>query len=325
VTETPPAATPGEERSTDLPEVKVGSLAEPRQTVPFLVLQFFIFPLAIVGVCVAVFVIFGLIAGEAKGARDFLAEVRTGGATRRWQAAFELSKVLQAGKDPALRDPKFRTELLKLFREAKTDDPLVRRYLALCLGRLGDPAAVPVLLEALHDDGTEGHPADPETRVYALWALGAIGDPAALPELRARARDEDAGLRKTAIHALGGIPGAEARATLLAGLEDGVEDVRWNAALALARRGETAAVPVLLQMTDRAHLETVAGLTAEQREQAILEAVTSSAGLPSPELLAALRQLRENDPSLKVREAARKALEGKVSRLDISRSNRRIR
>jgi HEAT repeat protein len=279
--------------------------------VPFLVLQFFIFPLAIVGVCVAVFVVFGLIAGESKGARDFLTEVRTGGANRRWQAAFELSKVLQAGKDPALADPRFRAELQKLFQEVKDDDPRVRRYLALALGRLGDPAAVPVLLEALHDEGTEAHPVDPETRVYALWALGAIGDPAALPELRARAKDEDAGLRKTAIHALGGIPGAEARAALLAGLEDGVEDVRWNAALALARRGEAAAVPVLLQMTDRAHLETVAGLTGEQREQALREAVAAAAGLPSPELRAALGRLRENDPSLKIREAARRALDGK--------------
>jgi HEAT repeat protein len=310
VSATPPPNAPDEEKSTDLPDAKVEALAAPPQTVPFLVLQFFIFPLAIVGVCVAVFVIFGLIAGESKGAHDFLAEVRSGGATRRWQAAFELSKVLQSGKDPALAEPKFRAELVKLFQEVKNDDPRVRRYLALALGRLGDPAAVPVLLEALHDEGTEGHPVDPETRVYALWALGAIGDPAALPELRARAKDEDAGLRKTAIHALGGLPGPEARATLLAGLEDGVEDVRWNAALVLARRGETAAVPVLLQMTDRAHLETVAGLTGEQREQAILEAVASAGGLSSPELRAALTRLRENDPSLKVREAARKALEG---------------
>jgi HEAT repeat protein len=309
VPETPPAIPPGEEPSLGLPEVKIESLAEPRQTVPFLVLQFFIFPLAIVGVCVAVFVVFGLIAGESKGARDFLTEVRTGGANRRWQAAFELSKVLQAGKDPALADPKLHAELRKLFQDVKNDDPRVRRYLALALGRLGDPAAVPVLLEALHDE--EGHPVDPETRVYALWALGAIGDPAALPELRARAKDEDAGLRKTAIHALGGIPGAEARDALLAGLEDGVEDVRWNAALALARRGETAAVPVLLQMTDRAHLETVAGLTAEQREQVLREAVAAAAGLPSPELRAALGRLRESDPSLKIREAARQALDGK--------------
>ncbi|HEX9203697.1 MAG TPA: HEAT repeat domain-containing protein, partial [Vicinamibacteria bacterium] len=151
--------------------------------------------------------------------------------------------------------------------------------------------------------------ADPETRVYALWALGTIGDPAALPELVARAHDEDAGLRKTAVHALGGFSGEEAHAALLAGLGDATEDVRWNAALALARRGEAAAGPVLVQMIDRPHLEAVPGLTAEQREQVILEAVAAAASLPSPELREALARLREGDSSLKVREAARKALE----------------
>ena len=44
-----------------------------RQSTPFLVLQFFIFPLSIVAVCVAVFVIFGMIASEGKGAREHLA------------------------------------------------------------------------------------------------------------------------------------------------------------------------------------------------------------------------------------------------------------
>src|SRR5262249_58934186 len=61
-----------------------------RQTTPFLVLQFFIFPLSIVAVCVTVFVIFGLIASEGKGPRQYLDEVRTGSANQRWQAAFEL-------------------------------------------------------------------------------------------------------------------------------------------------------------------------------------------------------------------------------------------
>ena len=41
----------------------------------------------------------------------------------------------------------------------------------------------------------------------------------------------------------------------------------------------------------------------------ILEAVAAAASLPSPELRDALKHLREGDPSLKVREAARKALE----------------
>src|SRR5689334_1460447 len=101
-----------------------------RQSTPFLVLQFFIFPLSIV----AVFVIFGMIASEGKGAREHLAEVRTGGANRRWQAAFELAKVLQAGKDPALTDATFTGDVVKVFDEAGNDDPRVRRYLALALG-----------------------------------------------------------------------------------------------------------------------------------------------------------------------------------------------
>src|SRR5215210_5563541 len=113
-----------------------------RQSTPFLVLQFFIFPLSIVAVCVAVFVIFGMIASEGKGASEHLTEVRTGGANRRWQAAFELAKVLQAGKDPALTDPAFTGEVVKVFEEASGDDPRVRRYLALALGRLGNRQAV---------------------------------------------------------------------------------------------------------------------------------------------------------------------------------------
>src|SRR5262245_42202647 len=86
-----------------------------RQTTPFLVLQFFVFPMSIVAVCVAVFVVFGLIAAEGKGAREYLDEVRTGSANRRWQAAFELSKVLQAGRDPALKDPSFGAQLARTF------------------------------------------------------------------------------------------------------------------------------------------------------------------------------------------------------------------
>ena len=203
-----------------------------RQTTPFLVLQFFIFPMAIVGVCVAVFVIFGMIAAEGKGARDYLAEIRTGSANRRWQAAFELSKVLQARKDKALADPAFADELVKVFEESKDDDPRVRRYLALALGRLGNARAVPALLQAAK--GSEAAPADAETQIYAVWALGALRDPAAVPGLLELARAEDPGLRKAVVHALGSFTDAASGDALQAALSDPVEDVRWNAAVALA-------------------------------------------------------------------------------------------
>ena len=122
---------------------------EQRQTTPFLVLQFFVFPMAIVAACVAVFVVFGLISSDAKTARDHLADVRRGGGmfgVKRWQAAFAFASALDSEKAETKRDPELVKETLALFEESKNDDPRVRRYLALALGRMRDPAAVPALL-----------------------------------------------------------------------------------------------------------------------------------------------------------------------------------
>jgi HEAT repeat protein len=253
-----------------------------------------------------VFVIFGMIASEGKGARDYLAEVRTGSANRRWQAAFELSKVLQARKDKALEDPAFAEELARVFEESRDDDIRVRRYLALALGRLGSARAVPALLQAAQPPASG--PADSETQIYAVWALGAIGDPAALPGLLELARAEDAGVRKAVVHALGSFPEPRSADALAAALGDAVEDVRWNAALALSRRRDPRAAPVLLRMMDRAHLATIAGLTPEQREEAIAQAAAAAGSVPDPALRGALQGLLDGDPSPKIKEAARRAL-----------------
>src|SRR5262245_33987561 len=177
----------------------------PRQTTPFLVLQFFIFPMAIVAACVAVFVIFGLISSDAKTARDHLADVRRGGGmfgVKRWQAAFAFAGALEAekGRDAAQRDPELVKETVALFEESKEDDPRVRRYLALALGRMRDPAAVPALLAVARDPASDQ---DAETLIHAILALGAIADPAAVSELVRLASHQDAGLRKAAVHALG--------------------------------------------------------------------------------------------------------------------------
>jgi HEAT repeat protein len=302
-----PAPTPAEAAAEPQEERRLGT--------PFLVLQFFLFPMAIVAVCVGVFLIFGFIAHEGKGARDYLNEIRRGGASlldlnRRWQAAYELSQALQAGNDPALKDPRFVDEVLAVFEGAKADDPRVRRYLAVALGRLRDPRAVPALLEAARGPG-QGAPEDRDTQFYSVVSLGTIGDPAALPDLIALGRSGEPGLRKAVAHALGSLPSDESRAALLALAQDGVEDVRWNAALALARRGDPGAAPVLLAMMDRAHMMSVPGLGDAEREDATLEAVRVAPAVPDPALPAALRKLRESDPSLKVREAAARALEQK--------------
>jgi HEAT repeat protein len=271
-----PAPPPGGGEPAETPE---------RQTTPFLVLQFFIFPMAIVAVCVTVFVIFGLIASEGRSARDYLGEVRSGSATRRWQAAFELSKILQTSRDVALKDERFVPEIVALFDESANDDPRVRRYLAVALGRIGDRRAVAPFLKV-------------------------IGDPQAVPSLLKLSKSEDAGVRKAVVHALGALPSAETRSALEASLGDAVDDVRWNAAIALAREGDAAAKPVLLQMLDRSQLARAPGVTPEQEEEALLQAIGATPKLSDADVRDALERLRRDDSSLRVREAARVALEG---------------
>jgi HEAT repeat protein len=287
--------------------------APPRQSTPFLVLQFFIFPMSIVAVCVAVFVVFGLVATGPKDPRAMLAEVRTGGGLfniKRWQAAYALANALESEADlaRARSHPEFVPEVIALYRETEAgtgDDLLVRRYLAVALGRLGDPRALPELRRTVQ--AAEGSP-DTQTVIYSAWALGAIGDVGAVPDLLPLARSQDAGLRKAAVHALGTFAAPEARAAVAAALEDGTVDVRWNAALALARQGDARATPVLLQMLDRGELAAMAELSPDQRDQAVMEAVRVAALLRDPRLRPALERARDDDPSLKVREAARLAL-----------------
>src|SRR5262245_23882057 len=145
----------------------------PVATAPFVAVQFFLIPLLVVGATVLVYVGFrSLVSGDDRSAEEYLTDIRSGGSNRRWPAAYELSRLMA---DPEFVKREERTlapELVKAFAESKNDDPRVRQYLALTLGRLTPPIpaeARQLLIEALTD-------ADSQTRISAIWALGSTGD-----------------------------------------------------------------------------------------------------------------------------------------------------
>lgn len=266
-------------------------------------LGLFLVPLLVVLVCVAVFVGFGWIAYDKESTRDYLNDLRSSWRPRRAQAAYELSKILVADPQALADDPEARAELRRLFEES--EEPEIRRYLALVLGYTRDPASVPLLTAALEDP-------DSHTRIYVLWALGAIGDPGGAEALRAALADADPGIRKVAAYATGQLGDPAAVPALLPLLDDGVADVRWNAAIALARLGSDASAPVLERMLDRRLTSTVEGITAEQQQDTMIGAIRALAAVRGAAALPLLAQLERDDPSLKVRQAAieaRKSLE----------------
>jgi len=259
----------------------------------------FVVPLLVVLACVVVFIGFGWIAYDQNSSQDYLNDLSHWSKPRRSQAAYELAKILVA--DPTALDetPGLKAQLREIYAAADNDD--MKHYLALVLGFTKDPEAVPELLESLVGD-------DEELKIYSIWALGTIGDERALAPMLEVSKSRDAGIRKTAAFALGEMGRGEALPRLEVLLEDKVADVRWNAALATSRLGSDTGLPVLREMLDRELVVQVPGITPEQQEDAMIEAVKALAMLDSPESGEILNRLSEADSSLKVRQAAITAL-----------------
>lgn len=269
-----------------------------------LLARFFLVPLLVVATAVGVFLVFNLLTFERRSPREYLQEVRGGGPNRRWQAAFELSRSLGAIPEGAEREA-LAADTLRIFDSlspTRAEDVPVRRYLALVLGKLGDDAAVPALAGAVKDP-------DSETRLYAVWALGALADPRSYEAVMEASHSEDAGMRKMTAYVLGTLDDPRAAPRLQVLLEDRVPDVRWNAAIALATLGDASGLAVLRSIVDRKALARQAALSDDQAEIAMVNALKALAMLGDAASVPLLERVAREDPNLRVRQAARDALE----------------
>ena len=186
----------------------------------------------------------------------------------------------------------------------------MKQYLALALGRL-DP---PLPSEAVEGLTNTLDAADGETRISVIWALGSSGDAAVVPRLLPLYGSEDQGIRKMVVYALGALPGDAQLATLRIALQDPAPDVRWNAAIALARKGHHEGVPVLRQMLDRQYVEQTVRRDVRQDEdrdpiaEVMISGLRAVATLKDDALKPAVTTLSRQDRSMKVRQAALEAL-----------------
>jgi HEAT repeat protein len=271
----------------------------PKESPRTILFQFVLFPLGVVVVAVGIFLLFGKLASGEQSIPDYLNEIRSGSKHERWQAAYQLSKSLKRGE--AKQYPNLEQQVAAIYAGSKNDDPRIRRYLSMVLGTLGDHRATPLLLDGLGDRDTDN-------RLYALMALGELHDPAAVPRVAAAAADEDKDVRKAAIYSLGAIGDAGAVPTLVKALEDESPDIRWNAAVALSRFGDRRALPGLREMLDRSRLDRVKDMREDQKEDAMIVAMSAYVRLAGREAVPELQRIAASDPSLRVQSAAKDGL-----------------
>ena len=157
----------------------------------------------------------------------------------------------RGGLDPvSLQQLRLEQRLIKdLITQLKSHFVDDRQRAAQALGGIGPAAAdaVPALADALKDRDVDDVPRS------AAVALRKIG-PAAVPVLADALKDQDAGVRRSATGALGGIgPAAAAAVPVLAdALKDQAADVRWSAAVALGKIGPAAAAALIDALKDQA-------------------------------------------------------------------------
>jgi HEAT repeat protein len=265
-----------------------------------LIHSFFVIPFLIAMGGMLFFLVIHLMTREPQDASDFLEDVKTGGLTRRWQSAFDLSKIL-ANPDLVPREERFFSDLAHAFKHARHDDNRVRQYLALAMGRTGHAGFVAPLVESLKEEKEENLAA-------VIYALGMLGRPEASPALYPYVGHPQARIRSITVVALGSLADPNAVAALRQALDDSEPNVQWGAAVSLAKMGDASGKAVLLNMLDRHYLAQFPAVDAEEQNTLVLTAIEAAASLKDAVLDERLGQLAMTDPDRKVRSAVQQIL-----------------
>jgi len=263
--------------------------------------SFFVVPLIIAVIAVLIFLVVRIMTSEPNTAQDYLEDVKIGGTTKRWQGAFELSKILSNPKRVP-KDDRFVAELISTFKYATNDrDIRVKQYLALAMGATKDIRYTQSLIEALDRP-------EPELIMAIAHALGNIADKSAVAPLTEILNHGEAKVRLQAVISLGKIGEASTIPALKEMMADPEANVRWDAAIALAKQKDASGQRILLDLMDRNYLDSFPNIDEIEQVQAMMVAIQVAPFIQDLELKRSLEKLRDSDSNLKIREAARIAL-----------------
>lgn len=282
-------------------EIHPEKQTEKKSILRVIVHSFFVVPFLIALFAVIVYLMVRVLTSEPNNAQVYLEHVKTGGTTKRWQGAFELSKILS---NPALvpDDERFVQEMISTFEYSSHEkDPRIRAYLALAMGRTNDERYSETLIRSLQEKNAS-------VVAACAYALGLIRSNDALNDLIQIASHGDPHVRLQVIIALGNYEDERTTNILISALEDSEANVRWDAAVALAKLKKDNGRRILLDLLDRNYLDSFPNIDPIEQDQAILVAIQVIHKIIDTEFEKVLLDLSENDKNMKVREAARRAL-----------------
>jgi hypothetical protein len=280
---------------------KIDQIPKKESALKVIVHSFFVVPFIIAIFAVLIFLVTRIMTAEPNTAQDYLEDVKIGGATKRWQGAFELSKILSNPK-MVPKDDRFVTEMINTFEYAINDrDIRIRQFLAIAMGATGDKRYVETIIKALDQN-------DSEIIMACAFALGNLKDTRAVEYLLDLLESGDSLVRLQSVIALGKIDDSRSIMALEKMLADIEPNVRWDAAVALAKQKNSSGRRIILDLLDRKYLNSFSNIDKVEQVQAMMVAINVAPLIKDSDLKASLLDLRKSDSNLKIREAARRAL-----------------
>tara|TARA_B100000315_G_scaffold249686_1_gene281318 strand:- start:198 stop:1067 length:870 start_codon:yes stop_codon:yes gene_type:complete len=263
---------------------------------------FFLIPLIITIFGVMFFFMFKVLTYETSSPEDYLTDIQIGSATKRWQAAFELSKLLS---NPSMvpTDEGFKSKMVSIYEHSIHDDPMVRTYMALAMGRSGQQEYGSILIDGLNDK-------DKGSRLAAIKALGLLKYISALKEIKEFTAEKYSNAeRLAATIALGNIGDKSLIPIFKKLLNDEEPNIRWDAAIALAKLEDSSGLQVIVNLLDRSYFDHFTEVDEEEEVQAILIAIQISSQFPSKQFVTNLLKLATLDRNMQIRDLAIKTLD----------------
>ena len=268
--------------------------------------SFFLIPFMIAVFGAVFFLLFKFVTYETNDVEELLNQVKIGSASKRWQSAFELAKVLNNPDRDPLSDS-FKDQLSSAYERSFHDDALVRSYLAMAMGATQDTIFGEDLLDGLKDESIE-------TRIAAIQALGMIQYSPAVNSISTLIKTADSeSERLSATISLGMIGDVSAVPFLIKLLEDEQANIRWDAAIALAKMGNKEGAYIIEGLLDREYLNKFSEIDPNEQKRVLMVAIKTASILFDKRFEDNLISLSKNDKDLSIRDAAIKALEKKYS------------
>ena len=263
--------------------------------------SFFVVPFIIAIFGVLIFLMVRVLTLEPRTAHDYLEDVKIGGTTKRWQGAFELSKIL-ANANNIPKDDRFVNDLISTYKYSENErDNRIQIYLALAMGRTRDLRYSDILESSLRNE-------DEEILCASIFSLGLIGNQKSFEKLLPLYKHGSSRVRHQVVVALGSYNNNESKRILYLSLKDLEPNVRWDAAISLAKQNDNKGRRIILDLMDRKYLDSFPNVDQIEQNQAMLAAITVSKRILDDEINEVLINLKDNDINMKIRQAARNVL-----------------